>query len=150
MTINYRSPFNSEVLISRSSKHTKDIFGQKMKPDDNWSCIAHLNAEDLLKSAVIEEKNFKHSPIRAKILCQQEGLITVVICYSFHKISLKSDFILFFHHLIHIAAGAYNPLGTQFLWQQEHLVILVICCKFKKISLKSNSIHFLKWFYTCV
>ena len=44
-------------------------------PENHWSCIAHLNAEDMLKSAVIEEKKFKHSPrvggrqpIRAKIL----------------------------------------------------------------------------------
>ena len=32
------------------------------KPEDHWSCIAHLSAEDLLKSAVIEEKKFKHNP----------------------------------------------------------------------------------------
>ena len=28
----------------------------KKKPEDRWSCIAHLSAEDMLKSAVIEEK----------------------------------------------------------------------------------------------
>ena len=33
-----------------------------MKPEGHWSCIAHLSAEDMLKSAVIEEKKFKHSP----------------------------------------------------------------------------------------
>ena len=40
---------------------------------DHWSCIAHLSDEDMLNSAVIEEKKFKHSfrvgsrqPIRAK------------------------------------------------------------------------------------
>ena len=32
------------------------------QPEDHWSCIAHQNAEDMLKSAVIEEKKFKHSP----------------------------------------------------------------------------------------
>ena len=32
------------------------------KPEDHWSCIAHLIAEDMLKSAGIEEKTFKHSP----------------------------------------------------------------------------------------
>ena len=25
--------------------------------EDHWSCIAHLGAEDMLKSAVIEEKS---------------------------------------------------------------------------------------------
>ena len=50
-------------------------YNQRVKPEDHWSCIAHLIAEDMLKSAVIEEKTFKHSPlgrgrqpIRAKIL----------------------------------------------------------------------------------
>ena len=33
-----------------------------MKPEDHWSCIAPLSAEDMLKSAVIEEKKFKYSP----------------------------------------------------------------------------------------
>ena len=32
------------------------------EPEDHWSCIAHLIAEDMLKSAVIEETTFKHSP----------------------------------------------------------------------------------------
>ena len=34
----------------------------EMVPEDHWSCIAHLSAEDMLKSAVIEEKKFKYSP----------------------------------------------------------------------------------------
>ena len=29
------------------------------KPEDHWSCIAHLSAEDMLKTAVIEEKQLK-------------------------------------------------------------------------------------------
>ena len=44
-----------------------------LKQEDHWSCIAHLSDEDMLNSAVIEEKKFKHSlrvgrrqPIRAK------------------------------------------------------------------------------------
>ena len=33
------------------------------QPEDHWSCITHLTAEDMLKSAaVIEEKKIKHSP----------------------------------------------------------------------------------------
>ena len=30
------------------------------KPEDHWSYIAHLSAEDMLKSVVIEEKKFKN------------------------------------------------------------------------------------------
>ena len=32
-----------------------------LKPEDHWSCIAHLSAEDMFKSAVIGENKFKHS-----------------------------------------------------------------------------------------
>ena len=48
--------------------------GGNLKPEDHWSFIAHLSAEDMLKSVVIEEKKFKHShwvgaeSIKAKIL----------------------------------------------------------------------------------
>ena len=31
-----------------------------LKQENYWSCIAHLSDEDMLKSAVIEEKKFKH------------------------------------------------------------------------------------------
>ena len=47
---------------------TQQMDGQRcihvisFKPEDHWSCIAHLSAEDMLKSAVIEEKKLKHSP----------------------------------------------------------------------------------------
>ena len=34
---------------------------QTGEPEDHWSCIAHLSAEDMLKSAVNEEKKFKQS-----------------------------------------------------------------------------------------
>ena len=51
------------------------------KPEDHWSCISHLSAEDMLKSAVIEEETFKYSPLAGadnpsgpKLWCQQEGL----------------------------------------------------------------------------
>ena len=63
-----------------------------LKQEDHWSCIAHLSDEDMLNSAVIEETKFKHSlrvgadnPLEPKNLCQQEGLITIVICCKFKK-----------------------------------------------------------------
>ena len=31
----------------------------QIKPEDHWSCIAPLSAEDMLKSAGLEEKKFK-------------------------------------------------------------------------------------------
>ena len=49
---------------------------------------------------------------------------------SFKEISLKSDFIHFFHDLIHVypGQGAYSPQGTKFCCQQKLLVTSVICC----------------------
>ena len=44
------------------SQHTKFMYYGKNKSEDHWSCVAHLSAEDMLKSAVIEEKKFKHNP----------------------------------------------------------------------------------------
>ena len=38
-------------------------FSVKHEPEDRWSCIADLSAEDMVKSAVIEEKKFKHRPL---------------------------------------------------------------------------------------
>ena len=82
-------------LQSRSQKRGTTLqwqVRQKRKPEDHWSCIAHLSAEDMLKSVVIEEKKFKHSPwvgadnpLGPKFWCQQEGLITMVICCKFKK-----------------------------------------------------------------
>ena len=68
------------------------ILSVQMLPEDHWSGIAHLSAEGMLKSAVIEEKKFKHStwagadnPLGPKFSCQQEGLVTMVICCKFKK-----------------------------------------------------------------
>ena len=38
----------------------KNIFFDYSKPKNHWSCITHLNAEDMLKLVVIEEKKFKN------------------------------------------------------------------------------------------
>ena len=35
-----------------------NLINYKAKPEDHWSCIAHLSAEAMLKSVVIEEKKF--------------------------------------------------------------------------------------------
>ena len=54
---------SSEILcMSSLPASIKRIGSKATKPEDHWSCIAHLSAEDMLKSAVIEEKKFKHNP----------------------------------------------------------------------------------------
>ena len=57
-----------------------------------------------------------------KFLCQQEHLVTLVICCKFKKISLKSDFIPFFHDFIHVyspGAGADSPQGTNLVPEKK-------------------------------
>ena len=38
----------------------KYMYTNIIEPDDHWSCFAHLNAEEIFKSAVIEVKQFKN------------------------------------------------------------------------------------------
>ena len=56
--------FADLVILEIDRLKTKVCFSQivrDLEPEDHWSCIAHLSAEDMLKSAVIEEKKFKYS-----------------------------------------------------------------------------------------
>ena len=50
------------ILEHGTIPHNTHFSYTQQKPEDHWSCIAHLIAEDTLKSAVIEKKTFKHSP----------------------------------------------------------------------------------------
>ena len=47
-------------VTDTDSLSTKNMMSFHEKPEDHWSCIAHLSAEDMLKSVVIEEKKFKN------------------------------------------------------------------------------------------
>ena len=44
-----------------TKKKTKKKQKKTTTTEDHWSCFAHLSAEDMLTSAVIAEKKFKHS-----------------------------------------------------------------------------------------
>ena len=54
---------NDQNWVSKTNEKKNKKNNKKKKTEDHWSCIAHLCAEDMLKSAVIEEKKFKHSPL---------------------------------------------------------------------------------------
>ena len=59
--------------------------------------------------------------------------------------SLKSDFIHFFHDLIHVyspGAGAKAPRGQNFDVSRNVLSLHSFVASFKKISVKSDFIHF--------
>ena len=44
------------LMKKKKKKKKKNIY----KSEDHWSCIAHLSAEVMLKSAVIEENKLKN------------------------------------------------------------------------------------------
>ena len=61
LCLRIKEPFglrNAKFEFGKIKKKFK--CGHTKKPEDHWSCIAHLIAEDVLKSAVIEEKKFKN------------------------------------------------------------------------------------------
>ena len=77
----------------------------------------------MLKSAVIEERKFKHSrrvgadnPLGQKCLCQQESLITMVVCCKFKNLqhltlytSFQESINVYSHR-----SGADNPRAQNF------------------------------------
>ena len=84
------------------------------------------------------------NPLGTNFWCQQEHLVTSVICCKFKKISFKSDFIHSFSWFIHVyspGTGADSHQGTKFWCQQKCFITLSICCKFQRNL-------FEVWFYT--
>ena len=64
---------------------------------------------------------------------------------SFKKMPLKSDFIQFFHDLIHVyspGAGADSPWGQNFNVNRKASSLYPFVASFKEISLKSDFIQF--------
>ena len=133
----------------------QQVWWRSNKPEDHWSYIAHLSAEDMLKSVVIEEKKFKHSPwagtdnpLGPKFWCQQEGLITMVTCCKFKKnlfnLWLYTQLIMIY--VYSRRSGADNPRGQHFDVNRNLLSLRSFATSLKKISLKSDFIQFFSWF----
>ena len=85
------------------------------------------------------------NPLGKKFLCQQEHLVTLVICCKFQKNLFEVWFYtFFFHDFIHVyspRAGADSPQAIKFWCQQKCLVTSFTCCK-KKNVFKSDFIQF--------
>ena len=128
-----------------STKKETETLNAVLKPksEDQWSCIAHLIAEDMLKSAVIEEKTFKQGrsrqPIRAKILmstCRPHhyGHLLQVYKESLQPLTLYTSF----HDLINVysrKSGADNPRGQNFDVNRNLLSLQSFATSLKKKSL---------------
>ena len=84
------------------------------------------------------------NPLGTKFWCQQEHLVTLVICCKFQKNLFEVWFYTFFHDFIHVyspRAGADSPQGTKFWCHHKCLVTSFICYKFQKNVFEA-------WFYT--
>ena len=91
----------------------------------------------MLKSAVIEEKKFKHScrvgadnPLGPKCLCQHEGLITMVICCKFKNLQHLTLYTSF-HEYSH-RSGADNPRAKNFYVNRNLLSLQSFATSLKK------------------
>ena len=123
-----------------------------LQPDDHWSCFAHLNAEDMLKSAIIEEKNFKQpygrgrQPIRANIFMSTGRPHLYGHLFQVKNISLQSlTLYTSFHDLRNVhsrRSGTDNAKGQNFDVNRNLLSLRPFATSLKKISLKSDFIHF--------
>ena len=117
--------------FSRLKKYRQAV--RFIKPEDHWSCIAHLSPEDMLKSVVIKEKTFKHQRSgadnpRGKILMSTEtschfGHLLQVLEKSLWSLILYIFCMILYMYIalgqrlttpIAPGQGAYIPQGTKF------------------------------------
>ena len=136
-------------------------------PEDHWSCIAQLSAEDMLKSAVIEEKTFNQrtsGPVNAHLtpgpgiyfnafIHVERPFSLCPYAASFKMISLKSDFIHIFIDFIHVIAlgqGQKTPWGQKFEVNRKPLSLRPYVASFKQISLNFDFMHIFLYFSTCI
>ena len=86
--------------------------------------------------------------------CQQEHLVTSVICCKFRKISLTSlilyNFFMILYMYIVQGLGQTAHRGQSFNVNRNGLSLHSFVTSFKKMSLKSDFIHFFSWFNTCI
>ena len=94
------------------------------------------------------------NPLGAKFWCQQEHLVTSVICCKFHKKFFEVWFYTFFswfNTCIKPRGRGRQPPGDKILMSTERALSLYpYVASFKEISLKSDFIQFFSWFNTCI
>ena len=131
------------------------LLNLETSPDKfNQRTIAHLSAEDMLKSAVIAEKKFKHSPwegadnpfIGQNFVVNNKAQSLWSFATSLKKMSLKSDFIRFFFMILDMyivpGMGQTAPRGQNFDVNKKALSLYQFVVSFKEISLKFDFTQF--------
>ena len=114
----------------------------KFKKKSLWSLILYICFHEF--THVYSPGAGADNPLGTKFWCQQEHIVTSVICCKFKTNLFEVWFYTFFHDLIHVyspRAGADSPQGTKFWCQQKGLIALPIWCKFQRNL-------FEVWFYT--
>ena len=80
-----------------------------------------------------------------KFWCQQEHLVTSVICCKFQQNLFENWFYTIFHDFIHVyspGAGQTAPRVQKFYVNWKALSLYPFVASFKEISFKSDLIHF--------
>ena len=94
------------------------------------------------------------SPLGTKFWCQQEHLVTSVICCKFQKNLFEVRFYTIFFMILYmyIAPGQRQtaPRGQNFDVNRKALSLYPFVASFKEISLKCDFIQFFSWFNTCI
>ena len=94
------------------------------------------------------------NPLGTKFWCQQEHLVTLVICCIF-KINLfevwfYTIFFMILYTYIAPGQGQRAPKGQSFDVNKNVLSLHSFVARLKKMSLKSDFIQFFSWFNTCI
>ena len=119
-----------------------------------WKLILHIFFHDFIHA--YSPGAGGDNPLGTKFWCQQEHLVTSVICCKFQKNLFEDWFykILFMVLYMYIAPGQEQtaPRGQFFLCQQKCLVTSFICCKFNKKNVFEVRFYtiFFSWFNTCI
>ena len=91
------------------------------------------------------------NPLGTKFWCQQEHLVTSVICCKFQKnVWFYTIFFMILYMYIALEQGQTAPRGQSFDVNRKALSLYPFVASFKEMSLKSDFIPFFSWFYTCI
>ena len=111
------------------------LFVASLKTISSTSDFIHIFSCFNVLINVYSRRSGADNPQGSKCWCQQKPLITLVICYKFKKISLKTDF-------IHIFSW-WQPLGDEILMSTEtscHFIHLLQVSKYKDKQWSGTSI----------
>ena len=117
-----------------------------------WSLILYNFFHDFIH--VYSPKAGADNSLGTKFLCQQEHLVTLVICCKFKKILFEvwfyTVFLMILYMYIAPGQGQTAPRGQNFDVNRKALSLYQFVASFKEIFLKSDFIQFFSWFNTCI